>query len=79
MMAAGTRQLCRVLSLADLTNGHDSSEASRLYRRDIMINCNRWNRMRYTLWAPMYDRIVHFGAQRRRSIDLLELNAENAS
>lgn len=38
-----------------------------------MINSNRWNRMRYTLWAPMYDRIVHFGAQRHRSIDLLEL------
>jgi ubiquinone/menaquinone biosynthesis C-methylase UbiE len=33
----------------------------------------RWNRARYTLWAPFYDLVVGFAAQRRRSIDLLGL------
>jgi ubiquinone/menaquinone biosynthesis C-methylase UbiE len=33
----------------------------------------RWNRLRYTLWAPAYDRVVGFGRQRRRSLELLEL------
>ena len=33
----------------------------------------RWNRLRYTLWAPFYDLAVGFGAQRRRSIELLAL------
>ena len=36
---------------------------------------NRWNRIRYTLWAPLYDLVVGFGRQRRRSIALLELRA----
>lgn len=35
------------------------------------INTNRWNRWRYTLWAPVYDRLVaHFRRQRRRSLEL---------
>jgi phosphatidylethanolamine/phosphatidyl-N-methylethanolamine N-methyltransferase len=33
----------------------------------------RWNRFRYTLWAPFYDSVARFGRQRRRSIDLLAL------
>lgn len=37
------------------------------------INTNRWNRIRYTVWAPLYDRVASFGAQRRRSIALLGL------
>jgi phosphatidylethanolamine/phosphatidyl-N-methylethanolamine N-methyltransferase len=32
-----------------------------------------WNRLRYTVWAPFYDLVVGFGAQRRRSIELLAL------
>ena len=35
------------------------------------INTNRWNRWRYTLWAPIYDcLVVNFARQRRRSIAL---------
>lgn len=37
------------------------------------INTNRWNRIRYTAFAPLYDSVVRFGAQRRRSIELLAL------
>jgi phosphatidylethanolamine/phosphatidyl-N-methylethanolamine N-methyltransferase len=37
------------------------------------INTNRWNRIRYTAFAPLYDRIARFGKQRRRSIELLAL------
>jgi ubiquinone/menaquinone biosynthesis C-methylase UbiE len=37
------------------------------------INTNRWNRLRYTLWAPLYDRVTRgFGPLRRRSIELLK-------
>lgn len=37
---------------------------------------NRWNRIRYTLYAPIYDRIVRsFNTSRERSIQLLELRA----
>lgn len=39
----------------------------------MRINTNRWNRIRYTAFAPLYDRIASFGAQRRRSIGLLDL------
>ncbi len=35
---------------------------------------NAWQRLRYTLWAPHYDRITHFQAERRRSIALLALH-----
>jgi phosphatidylethanolamine/phosphatidyl-N-methylethanolamine N-methyltransferase len=38
-----------------------------------MIDTNRWNRFRYTLWAPLYDYVVRFGRQRKRSIELLDL------
>lgn len=37
------------------------------------IDTNRWNRIRYTAFAPLYDRVVRFGKQRRRSIELLGL------
>jgi phosphatidylethanolamine/phosphatidyl-N-methylethanolamine N-methyltransferase len=37
------------------------------------INTNRWNRIRYTAFAPLYDRIARFGAQRQRSVELLDL------
>jgi phosphatidylethanolamine/phosphatidyl-N-methylethanolamine N-methyltransferase len=39
----------------------------------VPINTNAWNRFRYTLAAPVYDLVAHFGRQRRRSIDLLIL------
>jgi len=39
----------------------------------MQINTNRWDRIRYTLFAPPYDRLVRFGRQRRRSIALLDL------
>lgn len=39
----------------------------------MKINTNRWNRIRYTAVAPVYDVMVRFGAQRRRSIELLAL------
>ncbi len=36
------------------------------------INTTSWNRVRYTLWAPVYDGIAgHFQAQRRRVIEML--------
>jgi ubiquinone/menaquinone biosynthesis C-methylase UbiE len=41
-------------------------------RRDL---ANAWNRLRYTVYAPVYDRIVGFGTQRRRSVELLALGA----
>ncbi|HXO19294.1 MAG TPA: methyltransferase domain-containing protein [Thermoanaerobaculia bacterium] len=34
---------------------------------------NAWQRFRYTLWAPHYDRVTKFPAERRRSIELLRL------
>ena len=37
----------------------------------VPINTNAWNRIRYSLIAPVYDRIARFRAQRRRSIGLL--------
>jgi len=39
----------------------------------VIINTNAWNRIRYTLWAPIYDRIAAFPTYRRRSIALLGL------
>ncbi|MFZ5813704.1 MAG: class I SAM-dependent methyltransferase [Bacillota bacterium] len=38
----------------------------------MAINTNRWNRMRYTLFTPIYDLIASFGPQRRRSIAVLD-------
>ncbi|MFZ4828553.1 MAG: class I SAM-dependent methyltransferase [Phototrophicaceae bacterium] len=41
-----------------------------------MMNLNRWNRWRYTLYAPLYDWITQsFAVSRQRSITLLELSA----
>jgi phosphatidylethanolamine/phosphatidyl-N-methylethanolamine N-methyltransferase len=39
----------------------------------VSINTNTWNRIRYTLWAPIYDRIAAFPTYRRRSVDMLGL------
>ncbi|HKV13086.1 MAG TPA: methyltransferase domain-containing protein [Thermoanaerobaculia bacterium] len=37
------------------------------------MDATAWNRLRYTVWAPIYDGIARFGRYRRRSIDLLAL------
>ncbi|HYO13038.1 MAG TPA: methyltransferase domain-containing protein [Thermoanaerobaculia bacterium] len=37
------------------------------------LDATAWNRLRYTVWAPIYDRVARFGPQRRRSIGLLGL------
>jgi phosphatidylethanolamine/phosphatidyl-N-methylethanolamine N-methyltransferase len=37
---------------------------------------NAWQRLRYTIWAPHYDRVTHFHPERRHSIGLLELRPE---
>jgi phosphatidylethanolamine/phosphatidyl-N-methylethanolamine N-methyltransferase len=34
---------------------------------------NAWQRFRYTIWAPHYDKVTKFPAERRRSIELLDL------
>jgi ubiquinone/menaquinone biosynthesis C-methylase UbiE len=34
---------------------------------------NRWQRFRYTIWAPHYDRVTKLHAERRHSIELLKL------
>jgi len=39
----------------------------------MRINTNAWNRIRYTLAAPIYDAVARFGWQRERSIGLLRL------
>jgi phosphatidylethanolamine/phosphatidyl-N-methylethanolamine N-methyltransferase len=39
------------------------------------LNLTAWNRLRYTLWAPLYDFVARFGRQRRRSVALLGLQA----
>ncbi|MGZ5434196.1 MAG: class I SAM-dependent methyltransferase [Thermoanaerobaculia bacterium] len=40
----------------------------------MAVNTNRWNRLRYTLYAPFYDLIVgRIGRGRRRAIELLNL------
>ena len=41
----------------------------------VPVNSNRWNRLRYTIYAPVYDRIASFTGPRRRSIELLDLRA----
>lgn len=35
-------------------------------------HATRWNRLRYGLYAPVYDRVARFGAQRRRAVELLD-------
>lgn len=37
------------------------------------INTNAWNRARYTVFAPFYDRIASFAKQRQRAVELLQL------
>jgi ubiquinone/menaquinone biosynthesis C-methylase UbiE len=38
------------------------------------FSSNAWNRIRYTLWAPVYDPIARaFQKERRRSIEMLEI------
>lgn len=40
----------------------------------MRINTNRWNRTRYTLYAPFYDLIVRrLGRGRRRALELLDV------
>lgn len=40
----------------------------------MAVNTNRWNRLRYTLYAPFYDLVVgRIGRGRRRAIDLLNV------
>lgn len=40
----------------------------------MRINTNRWNRVRYTLYAPFYDLVVRrLGRGRRRAIELLNV------
>ena len=34
---------------------------------------NAWLRLRYTIWAPHYDKITKFPRERKRSVDLLAL------
>ncbi len=38
----------------------------------MAVNTNRWNRLRYTLYAPFYDLVVgRIGRGRRRALELL--------
>jgi ubiquinone/menaquinone biosynthesis C-methylase UbiE len=40
----------------------------------VNLNTNRWNRLRYTLWAPAYDLVGRrFDGRRRASLRLLDL------
>lgn len=40
----------------------------------MKINTNRWNRIRYTLWAPGYDLVGRvFDSTRKKSIEALQL------
>lgn len=40
----------------------------------MRINTNRWNELRYTLYAPFYDLIVRrLGRGRRRAVELLDV------
>jgi phosphatidylethanolamine/phosphatidyl-N-methylethanolamine N-methyltransferase len=40
----------------------------------VSLNTNRFNRWRYTLWAPIYDPMIRvFGRERRHSLQLLDL------
>jgi ubiquinone/menaquinone biosynthesis C-methylase UbiE len=37
------------------------------------VSTNSWFRLKYTLQAPLYDRVARFDAERHRSIELLAL------
>lgn len=42
----------------------------------MSLNTNRWNRQRYTFWAPFYDTLVGtFERKRQHSLGLLELKS----
>ena len=38
----------------------------------MSVNTLGWNRVRYTLLAPLYDRVAGFRPQRRRSLEVLD-------
>jgi len=40
------------------------------------VNTLGWNRVRYTLLAPLYDRVAGFRPQRRRSLEMLDARPE---
>jgi phosphatidylethanolamine/phosphatidyl-N-methylethanolamine N-methyltransferase len=43
-----------------------------------MIRTNTWNRVRYNLYAPLYNQMAGlFNDSRRRSVELLNLQAGN--
>ena len=40
----------------------------------MKINTNRWNKIRYTVYLPIYDAVASvFSGYRKQSIDLLKL------
>lgn len=39
-----------------------------------MFANNRWNRIRYTVIAPLYDHVASFGRQRARAVEVLRLS-----
>jgi phosphatidylethanolamine/phosphatidyl-N-methylethanolamine N-methyltransferase len=41
----------------------------------MSVNTLGWNRVRYTLLAPLYDRVAGFRPQRKRSLELLNAQA----
>lgn len=41
-----------------------------------MSRGSTWNRFRYTLGAPIYDRVAAFAGSRRRSLELLDVKPE---
>ena len=44
----------------------------------MKVNTNRWNRIRYTIWAPIYDAVgVLLDAMRRRSLALLDIQKDD--
>lgn len=44
----------------------------------MKINTNRWNKIRYTLYLPIYDAVASvFSSYRKQSIELLQLTEES--
>lgn len=39
----------------------------------VFMASNAWHRLRYTMWAPHYDRVTKFHPERKRSISMLDL------
>ncbi len=39
----------------------------------MRVDTNGWNRVRYTLLAPVYDRVAGFRVHRKRSLELLDV------